>query len=114
MSVTIARALASKGQGPYGAQLVRAIRTQLGDKQPRLIFLFFSVHEPAEQLTSELTQAFPSAQLVSASTAGEFTDAGESDGGGAAVMALAGDFAVTARMATGLRKNLDGVVSEVL
>src|SRR5262249_19054017 len=95
------------------ASLVEATRAQLGDAEPRLLVAFASPELPLRELAPRLHAAFPEALLLSASTAGEFTEAGDAKGS-VALFALAGDYRVMAGMAAGLAADVEGAVQRAV
>jgi methyl-accepting chemotaxis protein len=67
-----------------------------------------SPQQPLRAYQPRLQAAFPGATVLGATTAGEFTEQGDTQGA-ICVWALAGDFVVQAAMAGGLGANLDAV-----
>lgn len=113
MSTQIATALSAGSAAGAAEQLTRSVRAQLGDAAPALLVAFASTKQPLGDLASHLAKAFPGAALLSASTAGEFTEAGDAKGS-VALFALAGDYRVFAGMATGLKADVERAVTEAV
>lgn len=114
MDTRIATACAEHG-GPetIAKDLTRALRGSLGAREPVLVMLFASINQPLQAIQTLVAGEFSKAVVMGSSTAGEFT--GEGDTQGAVVAwALAGDFAVRARMAIGLRSRLEEAVAEAV
>jgi methyl-accepting chemotaxis protein len=113
MYTTIATALAHGEPASAATALIDAARAQLGDVEPALVVAFASTKQPLGEIAPRLHAAFPRAEVLTASTAGEFTEAGDAKGS-VALFALAGDYRVTASMATGLTADLEGAVERAM
>ncbi|MFT3776010.1 MAG: FIST N-terminal domain-containing protein [Minicystis sp.] len=109
METLIATALAAGDAESAAHSLARDVRAQLGGVEPVLLVAFASTKQPLGEIARHLRAAFPRATLLSASTAGEFTEATDAKGH-AAVFALAGDYRVFAGMGSGLAKDVEGAV----
>lgn len=98
---TVATASAA-GPAPRAASdLVQQLSTGLGGASPALVMVFASTEQPLAAVAPIVAAAFPSAKVLGASTAGEFTERGDTKGAVCAV-AVAGAMQVFAGMATGL------------
>ena len=95
------------------AQLVADLRRDLNGEDPALVMVFSSTTQPLGDVAGLLTAAFPGAQVLGASTAGEFTERGDTKGAVCAV-AVAGAFKVHAGMGTGVRANPEHAVARAL
>jgi len=111
MPTTIATALSRGEPASAVTSLLASTRSQLGDAEPALVMAFASPKLPLGELAPRLHAAFPGALLLTASTAGEFTEAGDAKGS-VALFALAGDYRVIAGMATGLAADVEGAVAK--
>lgn len=96
-----------------GARLVEQLGTGLGGAAPVLVMAFASTDQPLARIAATLADAFPGAVVLGASTAGEFTERGDTKGSVSAV-AVAGDLKVHAGMGRGLRGTPDGAVGQAL
>jgi methyl-accepting chemotaxis protein len=113
METLIATAMADGDTESAAGSLERAVRAQLGDVEPALLVAFASTRQPLGDLAGRLRAAFPRTPLLSASTAGEFTEAGDAKGH-AVIFALAGDYRVFAGMGTGLAADVEGAVRQAV
>lgn len=80
---------------------------------PVLLVVFASTSQPLAELLPPLTAAFPNTTLLSATTAGELTEAGDSKGA-VAYFALEGEFVVFAGLGRGLGRDVRSAVGEAL
>jgi methyl-accepting chemotaxis protein len=113
MQTHIATALAEGSVEEVALQLTREIKASLDQHEPILLLVFASTKQPLDQLMPKLRGSFPHAVILSASTAGEFTE--KRDAKGSTVMfALAGDYRVFSGMGRGLKANVEGAVAEAL
>jgi methyl-accepting chemotaxis protein len=102
MTTHIATALAHGPVSDTAGMLVREVRAKLGDVQPVLLVLFASTAQPLEALAPLIAKQFPTATLLGASTAGEFTEEHDAKKS-ATLFALAGDYRVFANIGEGLK-----------
>jgi methyl-accepting chemotaxis protein len=89
------------------ADAVKAIAAEIGGKlgvPPVLVVAFASTTQPLGEVTRALSLAFPTATVLGASTAGEFTERGDAKNS-VAVFAAAGDFKVYAALGGDLKAN---------
>ena len=93
--------------------LVRELRAGLAGQEPVLVMTFASMTQPLGRVAPVLAAAFPTARVLGASTAGEFTERGDTKGAVCAV-AIAGDFKVFAGMATGVKAAPEAAVSAAI
>lgn len=80
---------------------------------PTLLFVFASTKQPLGELLSPLAKKFSNTCVLSASTAGEFTERGDHKGAVAAI-AISGDFKTYAGMGGGLAKDPEGALDRAL
>ena len=113
MSTRVSSAISRASADRAADEIVAQLRAGLGDRAPALVVVFASTSQPLGGLTSALARAFPSANVIGSSTAGEFTDRGDAKQSVAA-FALAGEYAVHAGIATGLRASPEAAVSRAL
>ena len=113
MKTVIATALTSETGTRSAEVLVQELRAQLGDAAPAFVVVFASTAQPLEPLQGRLLEAFGTATVLGASTAGEFTEKGDAKQSVCA-FALAGDFKVFAGMGSGLRANPEQAVRQAL
>ncbi|MFK7989535.1 MAG: FIST signal transduction protein [Sandaracinaceae bacterium] len=71
---------------------------------------FASTEQPLAEVAAVVASRFPDAVVMGASTAGEFTEAGDAKGS-LVGLAMAGDFVVRAGMSGGLAKGAEGAVA---
>jgi len=89
---------------------IDALRDQLGGQSPALVMFFASTSQQMQGLADGLSQAFDGACVLGATTAGEFTEAGDTKGA-TAVIAVAGDFSVKAGLGENLKDGAEAAVS---
>lgn len=90
-------------------ELARTLEARLQGAPPTLLLLFASTALPLGEIAPRIVARFPTATVLGASTAGEFTEEGDAKGSVAA-FALAGDFRIAAGIGRGLRSDPDGAV----
>ncbi|MBX5484493.1 MAG: FIST C-terminal domain-containing protein [Myxococcaceae bacterium] len=111
MQTQVATALSSGSAPDAARQLTAMLRERLAGAEPKLVFAFASTSQPLGEVTSALHRAFPSAHVLGASTAGEFTEARDAQSAVSA-FALAEDFVVRAGMGRGLKEHPDRAVAD--
>lgn len=94
-------------------QLVLDLKRDLDGEVPALIMVFASTEQPLGEVSAPLAAAFAGAQVIGASTAGEFTERGETKGAVCAV-AIAGAFRVYAGIGTGVQAEPERAVAQAL
>lgn len=97
------------------ADVIGALASEAGleKEKVRLVFVFGSPSHPMADAGKRGVLAFPSAVVLSATTAGEFTERGETRGG-ASALAVSGDFKVFGGFAKGLKADPEGAVRAAL
>lgn len=113
MDTKLVTATATGSAASAAEALVTALRRDLKGAEPALVMVFASTAQPLGDVASVLTAAFESAQVLGASTAGEFTERGDTKGAVCAV-AISGDFQVRAGMGSGVRANPERAVAQAL
>lgn len=96
-----------------GKTLADELTRGLGAHTPALIFVFASTSQPLDELLPELRGPFGDVTILSATTAGEFTEK-EVAKGAVVAAAVVGDFEVYAGMGTGLAKDPEAAVSQAI
>lgn len=96
-----------------GRALVDELTRGLGGRTPAFIVVFASTSQPLTELLPELRGPFEDVTILSASTAGEFTEKKVAKGAVVAA-AVVGDFEVYAGMGTGLAQNPEAAVSQAI
>ena len=109
MTTKVATALVSGTTKDAAEALATHVKAQLGGEPPAFAMVFASTQQSLAELMANLNGRLGPATLLGASTAGEFTEAGDAKGS-AAIFAVAGDFRVFAGIATGLKGDLEGAV----
>jgi methyl-accepting chemotaxis protein len=95
------------------ASLISQIKSRFGAVDPTLLFVFASTKQPLGALVGQITASFHKTCVLSASTAGEFTERGDHKGGVAAV-AVHGDFKTFAGVGQGLSRDPEGALDFAL
>jgi methyl-accepting chemotaxis protein len=113
METRVATASASGGTKEAVDKITAELRGKLGDAKPVLVVAFASMSQPLGELVKALAPAFPAAAMLGSTTAGEFTERGDTKSSVAA-FALAGDFKVFAGIGTGLRATPEKAVQMAL
>ncbi|MGE0784960.1 MAG: FIST signal transduction protein [Sandaracinaceae bacterium] len=113
MRTIVSTASATGSAADAARALTRSLREGLGGADPALVMFFASTAQPLRELAPALTAAFPSATVLGSSTAGEFTEAGDSKGSVVAV-AVAGDFKVVGGIGTSLKEDAEAAVQRAL
>lgn len=93
------------------ASLVADLKRDLKGEEPALVMVFASTAQPLGEVAKVLSEAFSTAQVLGASTAGEFTERGDTKGAVCAV-AVAGAFKVYAGIGGGVRAEPDRAVGK--
>jgi len=93
--------------------ILEQIRQADPESDPVLVAIFASPSLPLVDLVPPLALALPRTVVISASTAGELTEAGDTKGA-VAFFALRGDFLVEAGLGRGLGKDVRKAVSEAI
>jgi methyl-accepting chemotaxis protein len=100
--------------GAEGAdELAAALRAGLGGRAASLVLVFASLRQPLAALLPALSRTLPQSLVLGASSAGEFTERGDTKHSACAV-AIAGDYRVTAGLGTGLRNAPEAAVAASL
>ncbi|MBS2011822.1 MAG: FIST C-terminal domain-containing protein [Deltaproteobacteria bacterium] len=93
--------------------LVRDLERGLDGREAALIMVFASTEQPLGEVAAILTGAFPKSTVLGASTAGEFTERGDTKGAVCAV-AIAGELKVYAGIGAGVRASPERAVAQAL
>jgi len=111
MSTKVWSGSASGSAADAAATLVEGIKE--GVDSPSLILLFASVEQGLGELQPIVSRAYPDAVVLGSSTAGEFTESGDTQGETVAV-AVSGDFVVEGNIGKGLKDNVQTAVATAL
>ena len=95
------------------AKLVADLKRDLAGEVPALVMVFASTQQPLGEVAAPLAAAFADAQVLGASTAGEFTERGETKGAVCAV-AIAGAFKVYSGIGSGVKAQPERAVARAL
>lgn len=112
-----AQSFATDGTAQDAARaLIDGARRAFGPDGPRLLFVFASTAQPLGALAGALREALPKTTILSASTAGEFTERGDRKSGVAALALHCDDdeFVCSGGIATGLSSDPDVAVARAL
>ena len=102
------------GSAPTAAaSLVAELKRSLNGEEPALVMVFASTAQPLGEVSKIMSEAFSTSQVLGASTAGEFTERGDTKGAVCAV-AIAGAFKVYAGIGGGVRAEPDRAVAQAL
>jgi methyl-accepting chemotaxis protein len=113
METQVVTATASGPASAAVEQLVATLKKKLAGTEPALVMAFASTEQPLGQVAPALAKAFPSAAVFGASTAGEFTEQGDTKGAVAAV-AVAGAIKVFGGIGSGVRANPERAVHQAM
>lgn len=95
------------------ASLVADLKRDLKGEEPALVMVFASTAQPLGEVAKAMAEAFSTSTVLGASTAGEFTERGDTKGAVCAV-AVAGTFKVYAGIGGGVRAEPDRAVAQAL
>lgn len=109
-STKVATALSSSAPREAVAAITGELDRGLDGAAPALVVVFASTAQPLEEIAPHVAAHYPSAVVIGASTAGEFTERGDAKSSVAA-FAVAGDVKVFAGLGEGLRERTDAAVS---
>lgn len=100
------------GPNQPAGRLVERLAEKMGGVQPALAVVLASRAQPLGEAAQALRGRYPNTTVLGASTAGEFNETGDSQGG-TVLFALAGDFKVHAQSGRGLKQDYLGTVGRV-
>lgn len=113
MTTRVVTATATGDAAGASARLVEQLSTGLAGASPALVMVFASTEQPLGRVAEILTGAFPGAVVLGASTAGEFTERGDTKGAVSSI-AVAGDFVVFAGIGSGVRASPERAVERAV
>jgi methyl-accepting chemotaxis protein len=113
MNTRVATALAGGAAIEATKKLGSSLRDGLGGEEPALVLAFASTSQPLSEVTGGLTKEFPTAMVLGASTAGEFTEKGDVKGSVSA-FAVSGDFKIFAGTADDLKADPGAAVQRAV
>jgi methyl-accepting chemotaxis protein len=113
METHVVTASATGSAASAARQLVADLKRDLKGEEPALVMVFASTAQPLGEVTAVVTAAFSGSQVLGASTAGEFTERGDTKGAVCAV-AVSGLFKVYAGIGSGVSANPEQAVAQAL
>jgi len=113
MSTRVVTASATGAAMIAGAYLVEQLKRGLDGLTPAFIMTFASTDQPLGQVATTLEEAFKGSTILGASTAGEFTERGDTKGAVCAI-AVAGELKVYGGIGTGVRATPERAVHQAL
>ncbi len=113
MHTHVVTASATGTAAEAAAKLVADLKRDLAGEVPALVMVFASTQQPLGEVAAPLAAAFAGAQVIGASTAGEFTERGETKGAVCAV-AIAGAYKVYSGIGSGVQAQPERAVAQAL
>lgn len=113
METHVVTASATGSAAQAAAQLAAELKRGLDGREAALVMVFASTEQPLGDVAKILTESLPGSTVLGASTAGEFTERGDTKGAVCAV-AVAGEFKVYAGIGAGVRANPERAVAQAL
>jgi methyl-accepting chemotaxis protein len=113
MTTRVRSALARGTASQAAAALASQLQPSGSGETPALIFAFASLQQPLDIMLPELAARFPRSAVLGASTAGEFTERGDTKDA-ACALALSGDYRVFAGIGTGLAADPERALGHAL
>lgn len=113
MTTRVRSALARGTASQAAAELATQLQASGAGETPALIFAFGSLQQPLDILLPELAARFPGSAVLGATTAGEFTERGDTKEA-ACALALSGDYRVFAGIGTGLAADPERALGRAL
>ena len=113
MDTRVVTASATGSAAEAAGQLIAELKRGLAGDEPALVMVFASTEQPLGEVAAALTEAFAGSQVLGASTAGEFTERGDTKGAVCAIavaVAVAGALKVYAGIGLGVRANPERAV----
>ena len=108
MDTRVVTASATGSAAEAAGQLIAELKRGLAGDEPALVMVFASTEQPLGEVAAALTEAFAGSQVLGASTAGEFTERGDTKGAVCAIavaVAVAGALKVYAGIGLGVHAN---------
>lgn len=113
METHVVTASATGAAATAAEHLVADLKRDLKGQEPALVMVFASTSQPLGEVAKVLSSAFEGTSVLGASTAGEFTERGDTKGAVSAV-AVTGQLKVYAGIGSGVRANPDRAVAQAL
>ncbi|MFO0561243.1 MAG: FIST N-terminal domain-containing protein [Polyangiales bacterium] len=113
MTIRAESFLSSGSAAEAARSLVNDVRAAFGGKGPKLLFVFASTAQPLDELCPIVSDALHETLVLSASTAGEFTERGDHKGSVSAI-AFDGDFVCSGGVGRGLALDVEGSIDRAL
>ena len=113
METHVVTASARGSAARAASDLVRDLKRGLDGRTPALVMVFASTDQPLGEVAAILSAELASTTVLGASTAGEFTERGDTKGAVCAV-AVSGEIKVYAGIGAGVRANPERAVAQAL
>lgn len=113
MDTHVVTASATGSAARAAEDLVRDLKRGLDGRDAALVMVFASTEQPLGDVAKILSEALPGTTVLGASTAGEFTERGDTKGAVCAV-AVAGEIKVYAGIGAGVRNGPERAVAQAL
>jgi len=113
METHVVTASATGTAASAARELIAELKRGLAGEEPALVMVFASTEQPLGEVAGVVNEAFAGSQVLGASTAGEFTERGDTKGAVCAV-AIAGAFKVYAGIGAGVRAQPERAVAQAL
>ena len=113
MHTHVVTASATGTAAEAAAKLVADLKRDLAGEVPALVMVFASTQQPLGEVAAPLAAAFAGTPVIGASTAGEFTERGETKGAVCAV-AIAGAYKVYSGIGSGVQAQPERAVAQAL
>ncbi len=104
MSTRVVSASARGSAGEAAEALCQQLADGFGGDTPALIMVFASTAQPLEAIAPRIAERFPGTTLLGSSTAGEFTEVGDTKGQVSAI-GVAGEIVVAGGIGVGLKSD---------
>ncbi len=113
MQTHVVTASATGSAAAAAERIAAELKKGLGSEEPALVMVFASTGQPLPEVAPIVSRAFAGATVLGASTAGEFTEQGDTKGAVSAI-AVSGAFKVFAGIGSGVRASPERAVAQAL
>lgn len=110
----VVTAKATGSASDVASNFVSELQNASNGETPVLSVVFASTHQPLAELLGPIKEAFPSSTVIGSSTAGEFTEDGDSKEGAVLWTVFGDEIVAHAGMGRGLKENPEGAIAEAL
>lgn len=113
----MARVITDKAVGSVeevAAQFVATLEQRADGESPALSVVFASTHQPLAGVLGAIQRAFPGTTVIGASTAGEFSEAGDSKEGAVLWSVFGDDLVAHAGIGSGLKADPEAAIAEAM